>query len=107
MFKPRDQVQFLITPSAHTTDALFLGGDTEWKLSDHARAIAGEAKRRGLWVHMGRVNSLRRIEIAVDFGCDSVDGNFLGFGPDANLPQLLHWLETLHGQPRFDLWGKS
>lgn len=26
VFKPRDQVQFLITPSAHTTDALFLGG---------------------------------------------------------------------------------
>lgn len=88
-------------------DALFLGGDTAWKLSDHARAITREAKRRGMWVHMGRVNSLRRLEIAVDFGCDSVDGNFLGFGPDANLPRMLSWLDTLRDAPRFDLWGRS
>lgn len=88
-------------------DALFLGGDTAWKLSDHARAVSGEAKRRGLWVHMGRVNSLRRLEVAVDFGCDSVDGNFLGFGPDQNLPRLLAWLERLSSAPRLDLWGQA
>lgn len=87
-------------------DALFLGGDTDWKLSDHARAVAGEAKRRGLWVHMGRVNSLRRLEVAVDFGCDSADGNFLGFGPDQNLPRLLAWLERLRTAPRLAMWGQ-
>ncbi len=88
-------------------DALFLGGDTAWKLSDHARAVAGEAKRRGLWVHMGRVNSMRRIEVAVDFGCDSVDGNYLGFGPDANLPKLLRWLDQLASAPRFNIWSRA
>lgn len=76
-------------------DALFLGGDTEWKLSRHARAITAEAKRRGKWVHMGRVNSMRRLEIAADFGCDSVDWNYLGFGPDTNLPKMLGWLDAL------------
>lgn len=77
-------------------DALFLGGSTAWKLSPAARAVTREAKNRGLWVHMGRVNSYRRLAIAEDFGCDSVDGNYLGFGPDANLPRLLRWLERLN-----------
>jgi len=29
---------------------------------------------------------------AASIGCDSVDGTFLAFGPDKNLPQLLRWL---------------
>lgn len=86
-------------------DAIFIGGSTDWKISEHARILAAEAKRRGLWVHMGRVNSMRRLEIAADFGCDSVDGNFLGYGPDANLPRLIHWLERLQREPRMNLWS--
>jgi hypothetical protein len=73
-------------------DALFIGGDDAWKLSACAHSLVGEAKRRGKWVHMGRVNSLRRLQIAADFGCDSADGNFLAWGPDQNLPRLLRWL---------------
>jgi len=80
-------------------DALFIGGSTRWKLSSAAREIAREAKARGLWVHMGRVNSLRRLEIAEGFGCDSADGNFLGFGPDQNLPKLLRWLRQIEIAP--------
>jgi hypothetical protein len=80
-------------------DALFIGGDTEWKLSSASADVCREAKRRGMWVHMGRVNSLRRLEIAESFGCDSVDGNYLGFGPDTNLPKLLSWLDTLRRRP--------
>ena len=72
-------------------DALFIGGSTEWKLGPHARALAAEAKRRGKWLHMGRVNSQRRYEYARAIGCDSVDGTFLTFGPDKNLPRLLAW----------------
>src|SRR5262249_10270455 len=32
--------------------AVFLGGSTAWKLGPAAAAIAAEAKRRGLWVHL-------------------------------------------------------
>jgi hypothetical protein len=55
-------------------DALFIGGSTDWKLGPAARTLVREAKRRGLWVHMGRVNSLKRIAYAAEIGCDSIDG---------------------------------
>lgn len=55
--------------------AVFIGGTTEFKLGPQARAIACEAKKRALWVHMGRVNSLRRIRYARRIGCDSFDGS--------------------------------
>jgi hypothetical protein len=72
-------------------DVLFIGGSTEWKLGRHARELAAEAKRRGKWVHMGRVNSARRWSYAEYIGCDSVDGTYIAFGPDVNLPDVLNW----------------
>jgi hypothetical protein len=78
---------------------IFLAGDTEWKLSGHAARITREAKRRGLRVHMGRVNSRRRLDVAEMFGCDSADGTYLSFGPDRNLPTLLGWLDDMHRRP--------
>jgi hypothetical protein len=76
-------------------DVLFLGGSTEFKLSDTARRLTAHARGVGLDVHMGRVNSRRRLRIADDWGCTSADGTFLAFGPDKNLPQLLGWLEEI------------
>lgn len=73
--------------------AFFIGGSTAWKLGAEARAIVAEAKRRGKWVHMGRVNSAKRWDYARLIGCDSVDGTFLVFGPTKNLPILLSWFE--------------
>lgn len=75
-----------------SADVLFIGGDTLWKLGAQARGLVAEAKRRGMHVHMGRVNSLRRLRYAADIGCDSADGTYLAFGPDKNLPQLISWL---------------
>lgn len=72
-------------------DVLFIGGSTEWKLGAAARALTKEAKTRGKWVHMGRVNSEKRYRYAHEIGCDSVDGTYLTFGPDINLPKLLAW----------------
>lgn len=72
-------------------DALFIGGSTEWKLGKAAARLVAEAKRRGKHVHMGRVNSRRRWSYAEHIGCDSVDGTFLAFGPDANLRRLQVW----------------
>lgn len=71
-------------------DCLFIGGTTEWKLSEGARSLGVEARKRGKWVHMGRVNSRRRFLTAANF-CDSADGTFLAFGPDVNLPKVLRW----------------
>jgi hypothetical protein len=55
-------------------DALFIGGGHDFKLGAVAASIVAEAKRRGKWVHMGRVNSEQRIRYAASIGCDSVDG---------------------------------
>lgn len=79
-------------------DVLFIAGSTEWKLSPAAAVIAREAKARGKWVHMGRVNSWRRLQYAAAIGCDSCDGTYLAFGPDRNLPALLDWLDELDRQ---------
>jgi hypothetical protein len=76
-------------------DALFLGGSTTWKLGPAAADLAAQARRHGLWVHMGRVNSRRRLHHAAAIGCHSVDGTFLTYGPNRNLPVLLRWLSDL------------
>ncbi|HEU4544470.1 MAG TPA: hypothetical protein VFR23_25290 [Jiangellaceae bacterium] len=83
-------------------DVLFVGGSTEWKLGSHARAFVIEAKARGKYVHMGRVNSERRIRYAVAIGCDSVDGTYLTFGPDVLLPDVLAWLRGVTTQPTLE-----
>ena len=56
-------------------EGVFLGGSTSIKLSDDAGRLCQEARRRGKWVHMGRVNSRARMEVAARFGCHSVDGS--------------------------------
>jgi hypothetical protein len=76
-------------------DALFVGGDTAWKLGEPAAELVAEANRRGKWTHMGRVNSWNRFWYARLIGCDSVDGTYLVFGPDVNLPKVLGWLDRI------------
>lgn len=53
---------------------LFIGGDTAFKLGTQVVALIREAKAQGKWVHMGRVNSKKRVHYALTIGCDSVDG---------------------------------
>jgi hypothetical protein len=79
----------------HEFDVLFVGGTTEWKLGPEARWIVRAAKKRGRWVHMGRVNSRQRYRYAEQIGCDSVDGTFLTFGPIKNMPRLKSWLREI------------
>lgn len=75
-------------------DALFIGGTTEYKLSTEAQHIVEYCKTKGKWIHMGRVNSRRRIELAHNWGCDSVDGTYLAFSPDANTPRLIRMVQA-------------
>lgn len=79
-------------------DAFFIGGSTDWKLGQAAADLTAEAKARGKYVHMGRVNSLKRLRYAVSIGCDSVDGTYLTYGPDVNLPKLLRWLDVIEAE---------
>lgn len=74
-----------LTPPWDAFDVLFIGGTTAWKLGEACAAIAQEAKRRGKWVHMGRVNSLRRMVYAESIGCDSADGTMLRFDPNRDV----------------------
>lgn len=73
-------------------DAFFIGGSTEWKLSKAARELAQEAKQRGKWVHMGRVNSKPRVHYAESIGCDSVDGTHIIYKPTARSQQMIEWM---------------
>lgn len=92
----------LSDPDWDAFDCLFTGGTTEWKLSEAAYQLAIEAKRRGKWVHMGRVNGGGRLAAAAAAGYDSADGTKVGFGPDRNLPLVAGWLARCHSQPA--LW---
>lgn len=72
-------------------DAIFIGGDDKWKegkdveingiqfKGQDLKDIVQEAKKRGLPVHMGRVNNLNRLNVANSLKVDTVDGTTLMF----------------------------
>ena len=78
-------------------DCLFIGGTDEFKLGGQARELVTEARARGKWVHMGRVNSYERVRYARWIGCDSIDGAQFSWFRDRWLPPFLNALrqETL------------
>jgi hypothetical protein len=92
----QDGLEYLDVPFS-TFNALFIGGTTEWKLGGAVRELVTEARALGKWVHMGRVNSYKRLEYAQRIGCDSADGTFLRFAPDINVARVLNWLAKLEG----------
>lgn len=63
-------------------DALFIGGTTDWKMSTHADGLIRQAQQAGKWVHVGRVNSQKRIRHFDLIGVDSVDGTSIAYAPD-------------------------
>lgn len=78
--------------------ALFVGGTTEWKLGARARTLMAYAKARGLWVHVGRVNTRSRIFEAMDAGADSCDGSGFSWFPDKRIPMGLRWIDEASGR---------
>lgn len=86
-------------------DVLFIGGTTDWKLSEEAFRITREAKAHGLHVHMGRVNSRRRLRIAVVGLCDSADGTHFVYRPDLYHKRMESWLDEMKHQPFLDYEG--
>lgn len=73
-------------------EAVFIGGSDEHKDGPEAAELARAARALGLWVHVGRVNTLRRWRHW--YGrADSADGTLLKFGPAANWPRLLRMID--------------
>lgn len=66
-------------------DALFIGGKRttsprdEWKVGAAAESLVRRARALGKWVHMGRVNSVKRLDRARQMGCLSADGTFVKY----------------------------
>ncbi len=84
-------------------DALFIGGTTEFKLGVEARTLGAYAKARGKWLHMGRVNSRRRMHYAARIGCDSIDGTCFSMFPDLKIALGEKWLRERRQQPELQL----
>lgn len=78
--------------------AVFVGGTTEWKLGPHARDLVGYAKARGLWVHVGRVNSEIRVHAIHEMGADSFDGGGFSLAPKINIPKGIQWVDNARNQ---------
>lgn len=57
--------------------AVFIGGSTEWKLSQHAVHVIRTAQAMGKYIHVGRVNTPARFEYFEELGADSIDGTGL------------------------------
>lgn len=80
-------------------DALFIGGSDEYKLGEDVRALVAEARELGLWVHVGRVNSKKRIRYSASIGADSADGTFLRFCRKSEKAhqhgRMMRWLDAL------------
>lgn len=81
-------------------DCYFIGGSTRFKLSETAMGLAQDGKRRGAWVHIGRVNSERRIRIAAEMGCDSFDGGSMAMFGDAYIERFCKFAERVQVQQR-------
>lgn len=93
-------------PDPDLWDVLFVGGTTDFKLSETAYGLVSDAKALGRWCHMGRVNSWRRIKAAAISGYDSADGTCLRFNPPQYVREIALWLDTLRAQPSLD-WSAA
>ena len=77
---------------------LFIGGTTGWKLSQSAESVVKEGKRRGKVIHMGRVNSQKRMRYAFQLGCESVDGTGYSKYNKKELRKALEYVHFLHNE---------
>lgn len=77
---------------------IFIGGSTEWKLN--TMGLWGRlAKEQACYLHVGRVNTARRIRLCQDYGADSIDGTSV-----IRFPSTLKLLNGAVNQ--MHLWGK-
>lgn len=77
-------------------DVLFIGGSTAWKLGIAAADIMNEARTRGKWLHVGRVNSVYRAS-RLRIQPDSIDGTAWAKHPTYYAKEWSRWLQN--GKP--------
>ena len=75
-------------------DAIFIGGDTAFKFSPWVKECCRLARWANKWVHMGRVNSVRRLSYARAIGCQSCDGTGMARFRHTTLKRMLSSLDT-------------
>lgn len=75
---------------------LFIGGTTEFKLSEQARTLCVASQERQIKIHMGRVNSKKRLKLAKQWGVDTADGTHIAFKPDVYTHQLIQWMKEIN-----------
>jgi hypothetical protein len=86
-------------------DCFFVGGSTRWKLSAAADSLCQEAKRQGKAIHVGRVNSSRRMESAFLMHADSIDGSSASMFGNKYIHKYLRRIQQIKEQQQliFDL----
>lgn len=85
--------------------AVFVGGTTDFKLSDTAYEICKIAVDKNKLVHIGRVNSIKRIERFLSVA-DSFDGLSFSYYSKSRLPNVLRWLYRHVGTEEQGLIGE-
>lgn len=85
-------------------DAVFIGGDDDFKEGPEARTLVEHAHMCGRWVHMGRVSTKGRLKYAQQIGCDSVDGSGFSRWADHMWPRFAR---TVIERPQLAFIGKG
>lgn len=65
-----------LAPHLSPRVGVFVGGSTEYK-EGSVRKWGVTCRAAGAWLHVGRVNTARRISICLEAGADSADGSSL------------------------------
>lgn len=76
-------------------DSYFVGGSTKFKLSAAVTDLIVECRRRGRWVHMGRVNTKIRVKHAHVRGVNSIDGTLQRYAGINGLRHLIEYVAML------------
>jgi hypothetical protein len=82
--------------------SIFIGGGTEYKFSEDVVNIVKLAKEKNKWVHMGRVNSAKRITYANKIGCNSIDGTSFSMFPNTYILNALKLLDKLNSDKDYE-----
>ena len=85
-----------VAPFLSKRVGLFVGGDTDWKLAT-LPAWARLAHRLGLYIHVARVDTARRIRYCSGFHVSSFDGSSV-----SRFPKTLGLLDFARRQHGFD-----